>query len=217
MSGVDTGLVGPDTQQLASLRWSVERDGRNVDITMMLAPGQTVAVYADAREIGRFPRPTLKAPWSEFPIPTLREDTKVVQIAYPHDRRRTLVFVAGVSVADGHTEAAWRAAAPAPMDDFEQFAASWLFGRIGRVLLGVGVALPVLVQGIHNGDSAALVFAVGGFAITASWLAVNAAFVRWLTHLREWPAGVRRLTVVFTLVGVPFLVVLALASWSAPR
>jgi hypothetical protein len=189
----------------------------NIDITMMLAPGQTVAVYLDAREIGRFPQPTLKAPWSEFLIPALGSDTKVVQIAYPHDRRRTLVFVAGVSAADGHTEAAWRVEAPAPMDDFEQFAASWLFGSIGRVLLGIGVGLPVLVQGIHNGDPAAFAFAVGGFAITAGWLAVNATLVKWLTHRREWPAGVRRLIVAFTLVGVPCLLIMVVASSSGTR
>jgi hypothetical protein len=103
------------------------------------------------------------------------------------------------------------------MDDFDDFASSWLFGRIGRVLLGVGVALPVIVQGLLNGDPAALLFAVGGFAVTASWLAVNAGFVRLLAHRHEWPAGVRRLIVAFTLVGVPFLVIMAAASSSGAR
>lgn len=201
---------GPDSTPTPMLRWTVPwRGGQGQLSVLPLFPNRAVSVQVGGREVGRLDRPTLGAPWSECILAGSEPKIKVVEIAYPHRRFRTLVFVDGAGIGDSRTEASWRSPAPAPMDDFEsQFGTSRLFSPLGAVLAGLCVGAPGVAVWLQRWNPLALGVAAAGFFVATFWIMVNAGLVRWLVGRRSWPSPVRRMIVVFALAGVPVLVIL---------
>jgi hypothetical protein len=214
----DTDLVKPDAVPPSVRHWSIPWRGDDARMSLMSIPPDGVGVQVDGREVARFARPTLKAPWSEAVLPCQGRSVKVVQIAFPRSRYRTLVFVDGVDLDQGRGEAVWRAAAPLAMDDFEaQVRGSLLLGAPGALILGAAAALPGIGEWGRGGDPVALLLALGGFVIAASWMAAIIGFARWLTGRKTWPVALRLMLVGLSLPGVPVAVILLLQAATSGR
>jgi len=209
-----TTRTGPDPRSVASMSWTVPWQGGNSQLVVtpeLLSRQSDVTIDDDV--VGRFRKPTLRAPWAECEVAGSEPPLKLVQIAFPRSRYRTLVFVNGVSVTDSRSEAEWRAAAPRPMDGFEiGFGSSRYFGPWGAVLVGVAFGGPLLLASVLALRPLLLAMGLVAFAIAAGWTALNIRLISWLVPRRSWPSVLRNLLVVSSYIGIPILAALAAYS-----
>lgn len=206
--------TGPDLRPVSALSWTVPWQGGHGQLTVTpeLLSRQTV-VTIDDTAVARFRKPTLRQPWLECDIAGSEPPLKLVQIAFPRSRYRTLVFVNGVSVTDSRSEAEWRAAAPPPMDDFEiGFGSSRYFGPWGAVLVGLAFGGPLMLASVLALRPLLLAMGLLVFATAAGWTALNIRLISWLVPRRSWPSTLRNLLVVSSYIGIPILVALAAYS-----
>jgi hypothetical protein len=211
MASEPTTETGPDTRQVRALSWNVPWKGGHgqLAVTPELLSRQSV-VTVDDNVVARFRRPTLRAPWVECEMPGSEPPLKLVQIAFPRSRYRTLIFVNGVSLTDLRSEADWRALAPKPMDDFEiGFGSSRYFGRWGAVLVGLAFGGPLMLASVLTLRPLFLAMGLVAFAIAAGWTALNIRLISWLVPRRSWPSVLRNLLVVSSYIGIPIPVALA--------
>jgi hypothetical protein len=205
---------GPDKVNVVRLNWPVPWNGGQAKLTVApLMLSRDAVISVNDEPLLQFKRPTLDKPWTEQALTGSEPPLKVVQIAFPGHRFKTVVFADGISVSDARSEADWRAAAPSPMDDFEMvFGATPYFGPKAAVLLGLVVASPLLAVSILKLTPQWLPIVIGCFVVVAGWEMLTYELIRWLIPRRTWPSTLRKLLVLFTFIGIPLLAIGAVQS-----
>ena len=196
--------------------WDIPWRGGSARLAVKtVAAGGQLRAYVDGIEVARTARATLDVPWVELELPGAVPSVVVAQMQVRRYSVRTMVFVSRFNIEDGLSLDSWREKSPAPIDRFEQaFMGPW-FGPLGAVVVGAIAALPFLVELTRTSNPSWAPWAVGGFLLGSGWIAALAKLIHWLAQQEYWPWRLRRLVVVFAVVGLPFALVLLLQALTA--